>query len=394
MTAPGGAGDVGLHRRHDVRQIAQVGAAGAMLGTVLELARAEHLAHVLAPKTDHGLVVGLGQITRNGGDLHRRAHRHGRAPEGVVHLAVGIEDTLQGLAANERLDGDLRRHHAHRVAAPGDDRVDADGVLVVEGLPLIGDGGHGQGGRVEGVDALLGASARMGGLADEADLLDDGAVGRPGHVGGKRVGLGVEHHRQVHVVEMAEPNELRLAGEELDLVARLALHALVDVDHLFGRNREEHQRTAELRQHHGGQEPHGGAHHPGHLRVVAAGVGRAGAGIGMGVVRHPERVQLAQNGQGGAGTAAVLTALDAGDGQTLLRIEPELPEPRGHELRGPDLVEPRLRVPENRFAEIDDFPSAGIDDPAGFGLEFLPGGHGLPLIADSSSRGAVRAIGV
>ena len=102
----------------------------------------------------------------------------------------------------------------------------------------------------------------------------------------------------------------------------------------------------------------------------------------MRMVRHPERIQLPHDGQGGTGGAARLPALDAGDGQAALRLDAKALEPGGYQVRCVGLVEARLGVAQDRLTQVDDLLPAVVDDPAGPGLEILPGSHGFPSFTD------------
>ena len=79
-------------------------------------------------------------------DLDLGAESERAGAQRAIDLAVGVRDGLEGLAAHERLQAHVGGDDVHLGAAVGDDRMDADGVLVAEGL-------------ADGVD---GASARSG----------------------------------------------------------------------------------------------------------------------------------------------------------------------------------------------------------------------------------------
>src|SRR5712672_3207996 len=70
--------------------------------------------------------------------------------------------------------------------------------------------------------------------------------------------------------------------------------------------------------------PHRDAEHAGDLRVVAAAVRRAGMRVGQRVVGGSEAVELADEGEAGAGGIAAEAALDAGQGEAGLRGEADL----------------------------------------------------------------------
>ena len=66
-------------------------------------------------------------------------------------------------------------------------------------------------------------------------LLEAGTPALPSSVREVRV----DHHRHVDVVEVAEPQQLGLAAEELELARPRLAHAPLDVAVLLGRHREE-----------------------------------------------------------------------------------------------------------------------------------------------------------
>ena len=82
----------------------------------------------------HGRVAVQRQVAGEGLDLHRRAERERARAQRAVHLGIGVEDGGQGAPAYIGLDARLRGDHVHLGAARGEDRVDADGVLVAERL--------------------------------------------------------------------------------------------------------------------------------------------------------------------------------------------------------------------------------------------------------------------
>ena len=82
--------------------------------------------------------------------------------------------------------------------------MDADTVLVSEGLTVEIDGGQGHSGGVQGINAKVRRAAGMGSAADELDALGYCPV-----VGVANAHLllgwvtgGVEHHGQMDVVEL------------------------------------------------------------------------------------------------------------------------------------------------------------------------------------------------
>ena len=158
------------------------------------------------------------EIAGEGLDLHGGAQREGARPQRAVHLGVGVEDGGQGAPAHVGLDARLRRDHVHLRAARGEDRMHADGVLVPERLAEGVDGHEPDLGGVERVDAQVGRAAGMRGLADIARELAHAPVVRQRHAGLAvlRARGEVNHHREVHVVEVAEAEQLGLAAQELE----------------------------------------------------------------------------------------------------------------------------------------------------------------------------------
>src|SRR5438552_13274376 len=133
----------------------------------------------------------------------------------------------------------------------------------------------------------------------------------------------MDHHRHVDVVEMPLGDELGLAEEELDLALLLAAQALLDIDELLGRHREEDELAGEVLGRPDGGEAHRDAEHAGNLRVVAAAMRRAGVRVGKRVVGGSEAVELANEGEARAWGVALEAALDAGQGEAGLRLEPD-----------------------------------------------------------------------
>ena len=161
----------------------------------------------------------------------------------------------------------------------------AHGVLVAEGLADGVDRQQGHVGGVEGVDAGMRGAAGVRGAADEARGLAEAAVvgardRHPAVLGARR---GVDHHRQVDVVEVAEAQQLALAAEELQAARPDLLESPLEVAALLGRHREEHDPAGEVLQRPALDQTERGAEESRHLRVVAAGVGRAmSANVGPG----------------------------------------------------------------------------------------------------------------
>ena len=203
-------------------------------------------------------------------------------------------------AAHEGLHRDLGRDDADRIAALGDDRVDADRVLFPKGLALSSDRVHRDHRRVERVDAALRRPAGMRRPAEKADLLDHGAVRRFGDRRARLLPImraGVDHHRHVDIVEMALGDEFGLAEHEFDLALGDAAEPLLDIDEFLGRHREKDDLAGEVVGDLGVGQRHRRTQHPGDLRVVAAAVRRTGHRIGERMLRGAQAVEFADQGE-------------------------------------------------------------------------------------------------
>ena len=114
------------------------------------------------------VVVEERQVAGQRLDLHLGAERQRARAERAVHAHVGVQDRLDRLAAHVGLDAHLGGDHVHLAAAVGDDRVDADRVLVAERLAHGVDGREADLGGVERVDPQVRRAARVGRAADDS----------------------------------------------------------------------------------------------------------------------------------------------------------------------------------------------------------------------------------
>ena len=223
---------------------------------------------------------------------------------------------------------------------------------------------------VEGVDAEMRRPAGVARAPDEAGQLADAAVVRQRHAGLAVLGVGrrVDHHGEVHVVEVAEADQLGLAAEQLERPGLALGPAPLEVAALLGGHREERHPSREMGEGAGVVEPHGGAEKSRHLGVVAAGVGRARVRIGLRVPGHDQRVELADQGERRA--RARLTrhvGAHAGERQSRAGREAEAAEAVLHQLRRLGLLEAELGVAADLLADADDLVGPPVDrrrDPA------------------------------
>ena len=180
----------------------------------------------------------------------------------------------------------------------------------------------------------------------------------------------MDHHRHVDVVEMAFGDQFGLAEEELDLALLAAAEALLDIDELLGRHREEHQFPGEVLGCARRREAHRDAEHAGDLGVVAAAVRGAGMRVGERVVGGAQAVEFADEGEARPGRVAADAALDPGQREAGSGAEAEGGH-AGDERRGLGLVEPGLGVMEDGFAEFDDLVAVALDRLAHRPFQFV-----------------------
>ena len=222
----------------------------------------------------------------------------------------------------------IGRDDADRIAALGDDRVDADRVVVVEGFALAVDGVERELRRGQGVDAELRRAAGVAGAAEKADLLDQRAVrrfGDEGALGHLVVRADVDHHRHVDVVEMALGDELGLAEQELDLaLCRAPRRSSTSMNSSAGTAKN----TSSPREVLGRarrRQTHRDAEHAGDLGVVAAAMGGAGMRVGERVVGGAQAVEFAEEREARArASCRARRPLTPVSGEAGLRLEAQI----------------------------------------------------------------------
>jgi hypothetical protein len=114
------------------------------------------------------------------------------------------------------------------------------------------------------------------------------------------------------------------------------------------------------------------------LRVVAAAVRRSGHRIGERMLRGAQTVEFANQGEPRPRRAARQTTLDPSQRQAGARRQPERIHPLGDQSGGLDLVEPGLRIAQDRFAEIDDGVGVAVHRFAHRALQFVLAAHSRP----------------
>ena len=197
---------------------------------------------------------------------------------------MGQLDRFDRCAATEHLQPHVGGNRIHHVAAAGDDRMDPDVVLVAKGLAHRVDAGQRHARRGQRIDALVGRATGVAGATKESDELGHHAIvgAAHGQVAILRPRGRVDHHRGIHVVECAQADHLGLAAQELELALRPETRAALRARRTPRRARRSMRPGPRAR------EPlragRGRAEHHRQLRIVAAGVHGARAGIPVGVL--------------------------------------------------------------------------------------------------------------
>jgi len=117
------------------------------------------------------------------------------------------------------------------------------------------------------------------------------------------------------------------------------------LNELLGGHRKGHNLSGKLPQDGGLHQSQGGSQHHTNLAMVTAGVGRAGAGVGVGMLVDNQGIQFANNCHPGTGARAPgYPALESGQGQVVLVGNAQLLKLAGHQLSGAGLAKARLRM--------------------------------------------------
>src|SRR5262245_31515215 len=109
--------------------------------------------------------------------------------------------------------------------------MNAYGVFITVRLALGVDGGHGNHGSVQRVDALMLLPTSMRRLTEKANMFGDNAVVRTA-VGDLALVVlsagGMRHHGEIDVIQGAQANKLWLATEKLEFALPAQLIAIGD----------------------------------------------------------------------------------------------------------------------------------------------------------------------
>jgi hypothetical protein len=247
-----------------------------------------------------------------------------------------------------------------------DDRMHADVLVVRERLTQGVDARQRHVRRVQRVHPALRDAAGVRRASDIADELGHHAVGGATNSQAAlvRVRARMHHHRHVDVVEGAHAQQLLLAGQEFDPALRPQLQAFFDLDELLRGDGDERHSTGQRRHDPAVDQPKGDPQHGGDLRVVAAGVRRAGGGVMLRMLPRQQRVQLAQDGHGRSAGAALDNRFDAGQAQPGLTPQSQLSEPVRHDAGRPLLVVTQLRGGEEITPDSFDGVPTRVDRAA------------------------------
>ena len=181
----------------------------------------------------------------------------------------------------------------------------------------------------------------------------------------------MRHHRDVDVVQVAQPYELRLSAEELDGPRAAQIVPVLDLDVLLrGHGHQSHAPGQGV--HDAGRlKPGGRGEHGADLGVVAAGVRRAGFRVRVRMARDDERVELAHDGDRRPRAGAVQSCLYAGDGDALVAGDAHGAQGLRGKRGRPALTEAGLGGVENAFGDTDGARGFPVDLGADRGLQLL-----------------------
>ena len=220
-----------------------------------------------------------------------------------------------------------------------------DNILFLERFPQGIDAHDSQTGRVQGVDAFMGGIGCMGGFADILyGLANKPVAGRSdSHRFLGHVGLGMHHHGHVDIVKVTFVNQLALAADIMKLALLPQCFAIGDLHIFFSRHGEEHRVPCQIFHDAGFHNAGAGRQHNGGLEEMAAGMGRPGQRICLGTIRSADGVQFRQHRYCRSRFPAFHAALYAGEGQSRLGIQSQVPHISFHFFRRFGFLETQLR---------------------------------------------------
>ncbi|OQA81585.1 MAG: hypothetical protein BWY31_03728 [Lentisphaerae bacterium ADurb.Bin242] len=360
MRHAGPAAGIGMHGGHDRADVPHVGGGGAP-SEINELDVGLESAEIVEVDAEKfGLVVKR-HIAGKGGDGDIQAEGEGGAAHGTVELVGGVADGFRGLRPDLIFEFDFFRDDVDDRTAALDDAVNADGVLVAEGVALGVDGIQRDAGGGERVDSHPRAP-RMGGPSPEDDFFHDESVGSPGRA---VVVVGMGHERHVHVVEDAEPDEFGFSAEIFDFFQMVSDPAL------FRGTRDEGEAAGQVFPDFRERQRHGGAGQRRDLHVMPAGVGGMGLRIGLRVLGHKEGVEFTENGDGRSRLAGLEVGADAGPGQ----LAPDGEIQGGENVFDPggglEFLVAGLRILPELDSKFDQFLFTAVDFPIDPFFEFV-----------------------
>ena len=157
----------------------------------------------------------------------------------------------------------------------------------------------------------------------------------------------MDHHRQIDVVEVAEPKEFRLATKKLKPAGLNLACTPADLDVFLSRYREQHQTT--------GHSVHG-------LRIHQAHCGVVERTFGLRMTGDNQRIKLAEQRECWtvADSPGKISA-HAGQGKTSLRLEPKLAESPLNHAGSLHFLETEFGVPADVLANRYDFIAPAFD---------------------------------
>ena len=188
------------------------------------------------------------------------------------------------------------------------------------------------------------------------------------------------HHGHIHVVERSQPDELRLARQELQRAVPPQLVPVPDLDILLGRHDHEGDAPRKLLHDTGRHEAHRNRHQRADLAVVAAGVGRPRLRVGVRMSGHDERVQFRHHGDRGTGPPGIENGLQAGHRDAVLERDGQPPERLGDPRRRLHLPEPGLGRVQYLLGQRHSLVPAAVYLGAGRALKLFRCHH-APLLS-------------